>query len=224
MNRIPDWLIGGDPLRTVWTAGKDLIPLQDILWKPVGQWVDDSHHLTIESGTAKKGNIVALRLRGVIVETTRELSGELGWCVRENQIFEIPVVLPSKWSEPWRSWLYGEISSNELFNKLGLSAENFGVGAQTLRISPEHFSVSTRSQSKFHFLWLIAALGIGFAFGWLMRAGPRPSEGRLESLKMNSVESNSGNASDPEKSDQFPTPSDNHGVPPKSIPSAPTDR
>lgn len=224
MNKIPDWLIGGDPLRTVWTKGRDLLSIQNILWSPLGQWVDGVNELNLESGTTANGSVVAIRLRGVIMETTRELSGEFGWCVPEDQIIEIPVMIPSEWSEPWRSWLYGDMSNSELFSKLGLSERGPGVGVQTFRIAAKQLAVLTRSRSKSHFVWLVAAVSLGFALGWLMRLWPAPSGNRLAPHVLDPVESSSGTASGSNKSAQPSTPPDDSGVPAEPKLSAPTDR
>jgi hypothetical protein len=224
MNKTPDWLIGGDPLRTVWTGNREHLSIENILWSPLGQWVDEVHELNMESGTTANGTVVAVRLRGVIMETARELSGEFGWCVPENQILEIPVMIPSEWSEPWRSWLYGDVSNSELFSKLGLSDGSPGVGVQTFRIASQKITVSTRSQSKSHFVWLIAALSLGFALGWLIRPCAAPSDVRLAPHKINSVESNNEKALVPEKPERPFTNSENHVTPPKSKPPTPADR
>ena len=172
MNKTPDWLVGGDPLRTVWTSGRDRLSMQGIQWIPLGEWVDGVHELSLESGTAANGTVTVVRLRGVIMDTARELSGEFGWCFSENQMLEIPVIIPSKWSEPWRSWLYGYITVNQLFSKLGLAMDCADEGGLIFKTTASQLAASKKSNPSFLVAGLASAVVIGFALGWLAKRSP----------------------------------------------------
>lgn len=170
MNVQPDWIKGGDPHRTEWSGGKDLIAELDIRWHKSGEWNEDGRIITVESATNEKGEHVAIRIQGEIKGTARGVPGELGWCKKKGVELMIPFISPNAWSAPWLLWFYGEITSEELFDKLGLANRSPTSGRVFLKYAGDLPYRRLRMQIGAAIRRSLPAIAIGFLLGWTVNA------------------------------------------------------
>lgn len=172
MKRDPDWIRGGDPLRTVWTGGHDLLSDTRIVWRPISRWSSNDGSLVASSGSSLAGKIVAVRLTGTIEGTPRNMEGELGWCMKAGESPEVPMILPADWSPPWLEWVEGSIPTQSLMQNLGVFGSSSPVALPSLQIAPQVSSRSIREQ----LLWLLCAVltFACFLLGWLIKANTKP--------------------------------------------------
>ncbi|MBX3739975.1 MAG: hypothetical protein KF712_03210 [Akkermansiaceae bacterium] len=137
MNQSPDWITGGDPIRTHWLAENELLHGNELRWHRLGEITDGPDSIAFEAGTAANGTTLALRAHARISSTARMLYAEAGWCADINSPLEIPLLSPSKWQEDWLSFLHGELTLQSLAGALGRAAETTGGCLKFTPTSPK---------------------------------------------------------------------------------------
>lgn len=159
MNPPPDWIAGGDPIKTHWLGGTQEIPPGHLTWTTHTKWSDSSGSSSIELGCLEASKPCAVRLISDIVGTSRSLEGEVGWILHDglDGEFSVPLVDPSQWSAAWRDFAHGKIDAHGLLQRIGESDDN--------RV----FVFRTQSKSRQTILpWLFLATLLGVAVGFVL--------------------------------------------------------
>ena len=176
MNIQPDWIKGGDPHRTEWSGGKDLLAGFDIRWHRSGEWNEGGRIITVDSGITESGDLKAIRIQGEIERTIRGIRGELGWCQRGSDEIMIPFISPRSWSAPWLQWLYGEIAREELFDKLGLAKDGLPPGRVLLKYTEKFPDRRLGKRISSAILRALSAIVFGFLLGWSLKSSIHGTE------------------------------------------------
>lgn len=162
MRTMPEWILGGDPIRLSFQGdGKQFHP-DNLVWTRVASWGTGEISLAAEVGRSRQGAARAYRIVGDVTGTARSLRGDIGWLTQDvatNDI-EVPSIDPYLWSSEWRQFCHGKIDETELIRRLcPMNAScwiSFPVGA------PPRHNALTRSV-----ILLAAGMALGIAMAFL---------------------------------------------------------
>jgi hypothetical protein len=166
MKTSPDWLRGGDPIRTEPLVETMPLAIDDLQWSRLGSWAGGGSELIAEVGRTSKGDAVAARILGQISGTARGLTGEIGWYLVSGSEVALPRVAPEEWSGPWRSWGYGELDTRGLLDSLGFGKGRDVAGKGTISFPFEDLKSRRRRFRQQCLFLMLAAMAVGVAIGW----------------------------------------------------------
>lgn len=115
----PSWLRGGDPLKTTILNGSAGDGPAARGWSEVFTQKDPGGDLIFALSAARKDNPVALRVRGTLQDTARNLGVEAGWnlSATESEI-EIPSIDLEVWRSSWLRYVEGDIDETKLVEEI----------------------------------------------------------------------------------------------------------